>query len=96
MLSEKEIQHIANLARLKLNQAEIKKYQKQLSEILDFVKQLEKIETNKVEPFTGGTNLVNIFREDVFQQADFKEREKLLNQAPMKERDLIKIKGIFE
>jgi aspartyl/glutamyl-tRNA(Asn/Gln) amidotransferase C subunit len=96
MLSEKEIQHIANLARLKLNQAEIKKYQKQLSEILDFVKQLEKIETNKVEPCTGGTNLVNIFREDVFQQADFKEREKLLNQAPMKERDLIKIKGIFE
>ncbi|MGC9049115.1 MAG: Asp-tRNA(Asn)/Glu-tRNA(Gln) amidotransferase subunit GatC [Patescibacteria group bacterium] len=96
MLSKKEVQHIAQLARLKLNQAEIEKYQKQLSEILDFVEQLEKIETTKVEPCRGGTNLVNVVREDISQGINLEEREKLLNQAPLKEGNLIKTKGVFE
>lgn len=96
MLDEKEVQHIADLARLKLTKAEIKKYQKQLSEILDYVGQLEKVDTEKIEPCTGGTELKNVTREDIAQEADESRREKLLNQAPIREKDFIKTKGVFE
>lgn len=96
MLSEKEVQHIANLARLKLNKTEIKKYQKQLSEILNYVGQLKKIDTEKAEPCAGGIELKNVMREDLAEEADKERREKLLKQAPIREGDFIKTKGVFE
>lgn len=96
MLSEKEVQHIANLARLKLSKTEIKKYQKQLSEILAYIGQLKELNTEKIEPCTGGTELKNVLREDVAKEPDQDKRKKLLNQAPLREGDFIKTRGIFE
>ena len=90
MISKKEVQHMANLVRLKLTDKEIKKYQKQLGEILDYVGQLKKVNTDNVAPCTGGTDLQNIFREDSAQRIDERLREKLLNNAPLRKGDFIK------
>jgi len=95
MISKKEIQHLADLARLKLTEKEIKKYQKQLSDILDYVGQLKKINTKDVLPCTGGTNLKNIFRNDEASLADKEMIKRLLKTAPKVENNLIKVKGIF-
>lgn len=96
MIDKKQVQHIARLARLKLTIQEVKTYQKQLGKILDYVGQLKKIDTKKILSQTGGTRLKNIFRSDKVEKISKKTREKLLNNAPMKQGDYIKTRAVFE
>lgn len=94
-ISKQEVQHIAKLVRLRLNEAETKKYQKQLGKILDYVGQLKKVKTKDVNPCTGGMNLVNVFRSDEPVSRNKEEAEKLIQAAPQQEKGLIKTKKIF-
>lgn len=63
-LTEEEVKHVAKLAKLTLAPGEVKKFQKQLSEILVYVGQLQAVKTGKVEPTNQVTGLENVFRED--------------------------------
>jgi len=63
-MKQDEVRHIAKLAQLKLTEAEVKKFQRQLSEILTYVEQLKKVKTKNVEPTGQVTGLENIFRQD--------------------------------
>jgi len=104
-ITKEEIQHLAQLVRLKLSaqggsasggkDEEIKKYQKQISEILDYVSKLQKVSTASVQPCTGGTDLENVLREDEAKESGKETREKLLAAAPQRAGNLIKTKGIF-
>ena len=96
MITKKEVQHIAKLVRLRLSEAEIKKYQKQLGKILDYVGQLKKVKTKDVKPCSGGTNLVNVFRSDEPTQKDQEETKRLIQVAPQQEKGMIKTKEIFK
>ncbi|MBU1350095.1 Asp-tRNA(Asn)/Glu-tRNA(Gln) amidotransferase subunit GatC, partial [Patescibacteria group bacterium] len=62
-LNQKQIQHIANLARLELTEEELKKYSNQLSDILSYINQLKEADTTNVEPTAQVTGMENIFRE---------------------------------
>jgi len=46
MITKKEVQHVAKLARLNLSKIEIEKYQKELLKILDYIGKLKKINTS--------------------------------------------------
>ncbi|MDA2936405.1 Asp-tRNA(Asn)/Glu-tRNA(Gln) amidotransferase subunit GatC [Patescibacteria group bacterium AH-259-L05] len=96
MITKKQVQHIATLARLKLTSNESKTYQKQLGEILKYVSQLQKIDTKKIAPQTGGTQLKNVLRSDTAYKTSKKVREKLLQSAPSREGDYIKTRAVFE
>jgi aspartyl-tRNA(Asn)/glutamyl-tRNA(Gln) amidotransferase subunit C len=50
MITREEVLKIAKLARLKLSEAEIGNFTGQLGSILEFVKQLDQVDTSKVEP----------------------------------------------
>ncbi len=63
-LNEKEVKHVAKLARLNLTSQEVKKFQEQLSEVLDYIEVLKEVKTEKVEPTSQVTSLENVFRED--------------------------------
>lgn len=63
-IKKEEVKHIAKLARLPLTKEELKKFQFQLSEILEYMKILNKVNTDSVEPTTQITGLKNILRED--------------------------------
>src|SRR3989344_5024007 len=98
MLTEKDLQHIADLARIKLSKDEAKKFPKELGSILDFIGQLNKVDTSKVEPAYQITGLVNSFRTDEYRK-DFEMNEdlneKLIGQAPQKENRFIKVKSVL-
>lgn len=64
MISKQQVQHIANLANLFLTKQEIKKFQKQLGDILDYIEILNELDTKEAEPTSQVTGLENIFRED--------------------------------
>jgi len=63
-LSQKEIAKIARLANLQIKKKDLSKYKKELSDVISFVKQLEKIDTKGVIPTSQTTGLVNVTRED--------------------------------
>ncbi|MGB9680581.1 MAG: Asp-tRNA(Asn)/Glu-tRNA(Gln) amidotransferase subunit GatC [Minisyncoccia bacterium] len=60
----KEIEHLLQLARIEITQEEKEKLSSDLENILNYVKQLEEINTDKVEPMSGGSFLENVVRED--------------------------------
>ncbi|MEK7500917.1 MAG: Asp-tRNA(Asn)/Glu-tRNA(Gln) amidotransferase subunit GatC [Patescibacteria group bacterium] len=64
MISKEEVKHIAGLARIKLEEYQVEKYQRELSAILEFVGQLSKADTSKAEPIRQITGLESVFRED--------------------------------
>ncbi len=96
MIDKQEVEHIANLARLELNKKEIQKYQKQLDDILGYVKKLQEVDTTGIATADGGTwNLKNVFRQDKVRNKKL-ETKNLINMAPKKENGQIKVKSIFD
>lgn len=59
-----DIKHIAKLANLPLSSDEEKKFKKQLTSILDYVEQLNSVDTKDIDPTSQVTDLENITRED--------------------------------
>jgi len=75
MLTQKEVQHIAKLARLGLTEKEIGKFQRELSSILDYVERLKKVDVAKVESTSHSLTVENVMRKD----QSFKFDKKLLD-----------------
>lgn len=59
-----DVKHVAKLANLPLSSDEEEKYSEQLSEILEYVDQLNEVDTSSVEPTYNVTGLNNVTRED--------------------------------
>ncbi|MCX6726049.1 MAG: Asp-tRNA(Asn)/Glu-tRNA(Gln) amidotransferase subunit GatC [Candidatus Shapirobacteria bacterium] len=59
-LSQKEVEHVAKLANLTLNSSDLEKFQKQLSEILNYAEILKEVDIKDVEPTSQVTSLENI------------------------------------
>jgi len=64
-LTPDDVRKVARLARLKLSEEETQRFTEQLGRILEYVHQLDEIETAQVEPMAHAGDLVNVFREDV-------------------------------
>ena len=64
-LDLEQVKKIAQLANLELAEAELEKFTKQLSEVIDYnVQQLDKVDTAKVDPLLSVADLTNSVRED--------------------------------
>jgi aspartyl-tRNA(Asn)/glutamyl-tRNA(Gln) amidotransferase subunit C len=64
-LDEKIVRHVAHLARITITDAEAALYRDQLSKILDYVNQLNELDTAAVPPLDHPGNACNVFRADV-------------------------------
>lgn len=94
-LSREEILHLARLANLKLTDEEVRKFQTQLSSILEYVSQLNKVETKNIEPVSQVTGLKDVNRRDEISDSRSLSQEEALKNAPNKKDGLIKVKAIF-
>ncbi len=92
-VSLKDVEHIARLARLEFDEAEMKILTHQLNEILMYVEQLNKVDTSNVEPLAQVIELGNRFREDVVQ-AGLTSDEALKN-APDKADKFFKVPKVI-
>lgn len=95
-ITKKEVEHIAELARINLTEEEKSKLEKELSAILKFVEKLKEIDTDRVEPLTGGTTLENRIREDeqIEKTLEGKQTE-LVRQMPDRKESWLKVKSTF-
>ena len=95
MIQEQEVQHIAKLARLGLSEKEIKRFQKDLSSILDYIETLKQVDARAIEPFFHPNEEVNIMREDKAKPEQKEIVDKLIDLVPSKKGRHIKVKSVF-
>ena len=98
MLTDKEIEHIAKLARINLKDDEKERLKKDLSSVLDYIAKLNEVDTDSVEPLYQTTGLVNAERSDETRN-EFPTTEKLdkllVGQAPHKHNRFVKVKPVL-
>lgn len=92
-LSEDEVKHIAKLANLPLSSDEVEKFQKQLSETVEYINTLTSIDTKNVEPTCQVTGLTNVTRND--ETVPSLTQEEALVNAKNTHNGFIKVKAIF-
>lgn len=88
------MKHVAKLANLVLSNEEVKKFQKQLSEILDYVAILKRVDTFGVEPTSQVTGLENVFRED--KPNGCLSQKEALSGTKNQQKGMFKTKAILE
>lgn len=93
-LTINEVRHVAELAKLRLTDEDVTKFQKQLTDIVDFVGKLKKINTENVEPTSQVTGLENVFREDEVKPS--LTQEEVLSNAKRKYNGYFVVDAIFE
>lgn len=97
MITKEDVQHIAHLARIELTQEEEEKFQHELSAILQFVEQLNEVDTTGIEPMTGGTHLEQIARKDEQRDMSLEHRSAaLIDAVPEKENRMVRVHSVFE
>jgi len=88
-----DVRKVAQLARLQLPEEKISTYTAQLERILDYVAQLESVDTEGVPPTTRAVEVVNVTRPDLVEPTPV--REELLNLAPQREGDFFRVPKIL-
>ena len=92
-ITKEEVRKVAELARLELNENEINNHAEQLEKILEYIKQLEEIDTNEVPCTTRAIEVINVFRKD--EKLNFDCNEELLELAPSREDEYFKVPKIL-
>lgn len=95
-LTKQEVKHIATLARLELTEKEKEKFATQLSSILGYFKELQKVDLSKVMPTSQVTGLENVTRLDEVKKCDKGTMKKLVAAAPERVDNLVKVKAVFD
>lgn len=93
-ITYEEIKHLAELSRLKLSEAETADLGEKLGAILDYVKQLNEVDTKKIEPTSQVSGLSDVFREDEVKDWDREEVAAALEQGEL-ENGQLKVKRIL-
>ena len=95
MLLKKEVQKIADLARIEITDQEAEKYLQELSDILGFVEKLNEADTENIEPVAHITGAKNEMREDRIIEANDDTKKRIISNFPEKKDRFYKVKAVF-
>jgi len=87
-INVKDVQHIAGLACIDLNEEQQERFAKQFNSILEYFKELDALNTEDIEPTYHVIGLNNVFREDVASES--LPREEALRNAPRADKGYFK------
>lgn len=93
-INEKNLKHLYELTRVKINPDEESKLLKDFKGILDCFEELRELDVSNVVPMTGGTDLKNVVREDGFNE--IKDLRKGKEAFPETKDDYLKVPPIFK
>lgn len=95
MLSREEVKNIALLARIGIKEEEIEKYQKELSAVLDFFRELEMADTAGIEPIRHIAGMTDVARADGAEDFGASGKEMILKNVPETKDGFVKVKSVF-
>lgn len=93
-LTDKDVNHVARLARLALSDEERARYREQMARILGYMKNLEKYDVKDVAPTAHAIPMANVWRED--RAKPWPDVEAILDNAPDREDVYFKVKKVIE
>ena len=93
-LTQQDVKKVAKLARLKLSEPEIEKYQNELNKILGWVDQLEEVDTSDTEPLSSVVPHSLQMRKDV--ATDKNLQEEVLKNAPKEKYNCFVVPKVVE
>ena len=93
-LTKDQVKHVAKLANLPLSEEEEEKYAQQLSKILEYIDQLNSVDTSNIEPTFNVSVQSNVESED--KLGECLPQEDVLSNASKKEKGFFVTKGVFD
>jgi len=93
-LSREDVLKLAVLSKLRLSDEEVENLRTELSEILNYVEQLDDVDTTGLEPTYQVTGLTNVTRPDEIRDYGYKVDE-LLKNAPAIQDGQFKVKRVL-
>lgn len=94
MITIPELEKLATLARIKLEESEKEPFIKEFGSILKYIDQLKKIDVSTDAEARIGT-IKNVMREDIPKTISEQDRQAIINSAPTREGDFISVKKII-
>ena len=88
------IDHLANLSRLSFDSQSKKKMKSDLVKMLNFVRKLETVDTEKIEPLVYLSDERNVMRNDIVKNQI--KQEEALSNAPEKDSDYFRIPKVIK
>ncbi|MBI3397242.1 Asp-tRNA(Asn)/Glu-tRNA(Gln) amidotransferase subunit GatC [Candidatus Woesebacteria bacterium] len=92
----KDIEHVALLARLTLSSEEIERFGNQLSKIVDYVHELDEVDTSGIEPTSQTTGLKNVYRADKLKTEDGLSQDQAISGTEKVHNGYFMVPGILE
>jgi len=93
-LTRDEVMHVAKLARVGLSEADVTKFQQQLSQILEHFEVLQRFDTAGVPPTTHSLPLQNVMAAD--EPLPSLSPDKVLANAPLSQDGLLKVRAVLD
>jgi aspartyl-tRNA(Asn)/glutamyl-tRNA(Gln) amidotransferase subunit C len=93
MLGQDDVQKVALLARLELTDAELATMTAQLGQIVEYVRQLDELDTDDVEPLAHAADLLNVFADDRTRPSLL--REQALANAPKRDEECFRVPAVL-
>ena len=93
-ISIEEVEHVAQLARLKLSDEEKQMFAEQLSKILKYVNKLNELDTEGVEPMSRASHMENVLREDEVKPS--LARELVMKNAPDEQDGFFRVPSVLD
>jgi aspartyl-tRNA(Asn)/glutamyl-tRNA(Gln) amidotransferase subunit C len=93
-LSTDQVRWVAHLARLELTDEETATFTRDLTAIVDYVNQLQSVNTDNVEPLAHAVELANVFRAD--EPAESLPVDQALANAPQRQDDFYAVPAVLD
>ncbi len=93
-IKREDIEYIAKLARIELDEELLSILYRDLGKILDYVDQLKTLDIEGIPPTTHALELFNIFRDDVVGES--LDKEDILKYAPSRKKGFFKVPKVIE
>jgi len=93
IITKKEVEYVAELAKLEFNEEEKEEFTSQLNSILDYFKKLNELDTESVEPTAYVISMPNLLNEDKVEPS--LPREEVLSNSKYVEKGYFKVPKIM-
>ena len=87
-MDAQEVRRVAHLARLALSDAEIEKLRSQFTNILGYIRKIDRLNLEGVDPVSHPFNITNVFRDDWVVPP---LGEKIVRIAPVSDRGMVQV-----
>lgn len=93
-ITKEQVHHVAELARLDIDEADLNRFARELGDILEHAESLGRVDTTDVAPTSHAVEICNAFRQDFV--AEHLAREKALENAPESEEGSFAVPRVIE